>query len=56
MRHMDFYVENPNTNCGDKKPQDLRHTNLNPLYKIKLHKFTWLFYPTLKTYSLIPTT
>ena len=35
----DFYIENP-TNCGDKKPHGLRPTNLNPLFEIKLHKFT----------------
>ena len=36
----DFYIENPHTNCGDKKLRGLRLTNLNPLYKIKLHRFT----------------
>ena len=49
-------MENPHVNCGDKKPQDLRPTNLNPLYKIKLHRFTWLFYPKdllFSTYNLI---
>ena len=34
----DFYMENPHTNYGDKKKSwDLRPTNLNPLYEIKLH-------------------
>ena len=27
-------------NCEDKKPQGLRPTNLNLLFKIKLHRFT----------------
>ena len=40
MRYKIFYVENPYTNCRDKKPRGLRPTNLNPLYEIKLHKFT----------------
>ena len=33
--------------CGDKKktPQGLRPTNLNSLFKIKLHRFTLSFYP-----------
>ena len=53
----DFYMENPHNNCEDKKPQPLRPTNLiNPLYYIKLYRFTWSFY--LKellsnTYNLI---
>ena len=53
---LDFYMENPHTNCGDKKPWGLRYTNLNPLYQIKLHKFTWLLYPKdllSNTYNLI---
>ena len=28
------------TNCEDKKPQGLRPTNLNPLFEIKLYRFT----------------
>ena len=40
MRHKDFYVENSHTNYEDKKPRGLRPTNLNPLYEIKLHRFT----------------
>ena len=40
MKHKDFYVKNPHTNCEYKKPWGLRHTNLNPLYEIKLHRFT----------------
>ena len=35
-----FYMKNSHTNCGDTKPQGLRPINLNPLYKIKLHRFT----------------
>ena len=38
-----------------KKPRGLRPTNLNPLYEIKLHRFTWLFYPKellFNTYNL----
>ena len=31
MRHKDFYVDNPHTNYGDKKPRGLRFTNLNPI-------------------------
>ena len=49
MRHKIFKWKTP-TNCVDKKPQGLRPTNLNPLFKIKLHKFT------LKTYTLAPVT
>ena len=40
MRHKDFYVENLNTNCGHKKTTRFKTANLNPLYEIKLHKFT----------------
>ena len=43
-------------NYGNKKPLGLRPTNLNPLYEIKLHKFTWSFYPKdllSSTYNLI---
>ena len=32
-------MENP-INCEDKKPRGLRPTNLNPLFEIKLHRFT----------------
>ena len=39
-----FLHENPPTNCGDKKPRGLRPTNLNPLFEIKLHRFTWPLY------------
>ena len=52
----DFYVKNHYTNYRDKKLWDLRPTTLNPLYKIKLYKFTWLFYPKdslSSTYNLI---
>ena len=46
MRHKDFYVENHHTNCGGKKKIiRLKTANLNPLYEIKLHRFTWSFYP-----------
>ena len=41
MRHKDFYVENPHTDCGDKKKtMKFKTANLNPLYEIKLYKFT----------------
>ena len=43
-------------NCEDKKPQGLRPTNLNLLFKIKLHRFTWPLYLKdlpLDTYNLI---
>ena len=49
-------MENPHTNYEDKKLRGLRPTNLNPLYEIKLHKFTWSFYPKnllSNTYNLI---
>ena len=49
-------MENLHTNCGDKKSQGLRPTNLNPLYEIKLHRFTYPFYPKnllFSTYNLI---
>ena len=53
-RYKDFYVENPHTNCGDKKPRGLR-------LLIKIHymrsSYTNLPYRfTLKTYPLVPTT
>ena len=35
-----------------------KNANLNPLYEIKLHKFTWLLYPKdllSSTYNLIYT-
>ena len=35
-----FYVENPHTNCGDKKTTRSKTININPLYEIKLHRFT----------------
>ena len=45
------------TSCGDKKkPWGLRPTNLNQLFEIKLHKFTWPLYPKdllSNTYNLI---
>ena len=49
-------MENPHTNYGDKKAIRSKTINLNPLYEIKLHIFTWLLY--LKdllsnTYNLI---
>ena len=52
----DFYMKNPYTNYGDKKTARLKAANLNPLYEIKLHIFTWPIY--LKdllssTYNLI---
>ena len=56
QRSQDFYVENPHTNYKDKKLWGLKPTTLNPLYKIKLYKFIWLFYPkdlSSDTYNLI---
>ena len=57
MRHKIFYMENPHTNHGDKKPWGLRRTNLNPLFEIKLHRFTLapFFFKDLlsNTYNLI---
>ena len=39
-------MENPHINYGDKKKIAMSKTaNLNPLYEIKLHGFTWPFYP-----------
>ena len=43
MRHKIFTWKTP-TSCGDKKPRGLKLTNLNPLFEIKLHKFTLSFY------------
>ena len=43
-------------NYGDKKPQGLRHTNLNLLFELKLYRFTWPLYPKdllYNTYNLI---
>ena len=56
MRHKIFYVENPPQTSEKRKPRGLRPTNLNPLFEIKLHKFTWPFYPKdllSNTYNLI---
>ena len=55
MRHKIFKWKTP-TNYEDKKPRGLRSTNINPLFKIKLHKFTWPLYPKdllSSTYNLI---
>ena len=55
MRYKFFTWKTP-TNCRDKKPRDLRPTNLNPLFEVKLHRFTWTFYPKdllYNTYNLI---
>ena len=49
------YGKSPQT-CGDKKSWGLKPTNLNPLFEIKLHKFTWPLYPKdflSSTYNLI---
>ena len=54
MRHKIFMWKTP-TNCGDNKPPYLRPINLNPLFEINLHKFTWSFYPNdllSNTYNL----
>ena len=40
-----FLCGKPSQTCGDKKPRGLRPTNLNQLFEIKLHKFTWPLYP-----------
>ena len=56
MRHKEFYVENPHGNYGDKKTMKSKTPNLNPLYEIKLHRFTWPLYPKdlhSNTYNLI---
>ena len=55
MKHKILTWKTP-TNCGDKKPRGLSPSNLNPLFKIKLHKFTWPLYPKdllSKTYNFI---
>ena len=51
-----FLRGKPSLTCGDKKSWGLRPTNLNQLFEIKLHKFTWLLYPKdllSSTYKLI---
>ena len=51
-----FFIWKTPTNCKDKKLRGLRPTNLNPLFKIKLHRFTWPFYPKellFNAYNLI---
>ena len=56
MRHKIFYVENPHKLMEIKKPRGVRPTNLNPLFGIKLHKFTWSLYLKdllFNTYNLI---
>ena len=55
MRHKIFMWKTP-TNYGDKNPRDLRPTNLNLLFKVKLHRFNWMLYPKdllYNTYNLI---
>lgn len=42
--HNNFYVENLHTNYIDKKITKSKTANLNPLYEIKLHSFSWQFY------------
>ena len=37
-----------------KKTTRFKTTNLNPLYEMKLHRFTWPLYP--KDFSLVPIT
>ena len=44
MRH-EIFTRKTLTNYKDKKSRGLRPINLNPLFKIKLHRFTWSFYP-----------
>ena len=39
-----FYMENPQINCRDKKPWGLRPLIYDPLYEIKIYKFTWPLY------------
>ena len=44
------------TNCGDKKTTRFKTYQLNPLFEIKLHRFTWTPYPKdllFNTYNLI---
>ena len=43
MRQNIFTWKTP-TNYEGKKLRGLRPTNLNLLFEIKLHRFTWLFY------------
>ena len=44
MRQKIFTWKTP-TNNEHKKSWGLRPTNLNPLFEIKLHIFTWPLYP-----------
>ena len=56
MRHMIFCMENSYTNRGDKQTTMSKIASLNLLFKIKLHRFTWPFYPKALlscTYNLI---
>ena len=57
MMHKNFLCQKSSTLTMEiKKPQGLRPINLNPLYKIKLHTFTWSLYPKdllSSTYNLI---
>ena len=52
----DFYMENPPLTVEIKKTTRSKTTNLNLLYEIKLHKFTWSLYPKdflSNTYNMI---
>ena len=54
MRHNIFYMENPHKLVEIKKPQGIRPTNLNPLFKSSYTNLPNRF--TLKTYFSVPTT
>ena len=38
-------MENPQINCKDKKTKGLRPLIYNPLYKIKIYRFSGQLYP-----------
>lgn len=49
-------MKNPHNNCGDKKTIRSKTVNPNPLFEIKLYRFTLALYPKdllSNTYKLI---
>ena len=56
MRHKIFMWKTPTLTMEIKKTMRFKIANINPLFKIKLHKFTWSFFPKDSlsyTYNLI---
>ena len=46
---LDFLCGKPPQTMEIKKPRGLRPINLNPLFEIKSHRFTWPLYSSIPT-------